>query len=160
MKTFFQMLVFLLIATSAQAQVIQGCTFDCTNILCKYDDNGNRIFRGFSCILLQQKSQNTENTTNNIAASNIGEVATSQTLKTQIFPNPTVSEATLTFAEMPPAGAILYVYDAQGKILVEQYADAQQMRISLAPFPAATYFVSVLHKKQVLYNIKIIKTDH
>ena len=153
-------LCLLAFAHYAQAQVSPNdpCAYDFTTIVCKYDDNGNRIFRGF-LLECPPDDRPATNTAPDIAKNAVS-VATSRLILTaQIFPNPTVSETTLTFAEMPPAGAILYVYDAQGKILVEQYADAQQMRISLAPFPAATYLVSVLHKKQVLYNGKIIKTD-
>jgi hypothetical protein len=135
------------------------CGYDLTIIRCKYDGNGNRIFRGFDLLCPPpQRPASQGDATANVKqpAQDANQAAT---IAGSLAPNPTRAESTLRLAELPPAGAFLYVHDVQGRLLEEQYADAQTLSISLAPYTAGIYFVAVVHKGKVLYQSRVVKID-
>jgi Secretion system C-terminal sorting domain len=154
----------LMLSLSASAQVATpidpGCGYNLSTIICKYDDNGNRIFRGFDIECPPSgraadgsgtpatKTAKTDNSSTSPAA-----------LAGRTYPNPTAADFTISLAAAAPAGAVVYIYDTQGRLLVEQYVESTELHLSLAPYAAGLYMVAIVHKGQVYYTAKVTKTE-
>jgi len=87
---------------------------------------------------------------------NVGiEEATFSSGNMQVFPNPTVSGATLNFGKA--ASRYLQLRNMIGKILFETTTSAVQLNIDMSDFPAGIYFVTSFDEKNNLVVRKIVK---
>ncbi len=141
-KTVFILLGFILASYRSQAQISSGtiCVLDYSAIVCRYDDNGNRIFRGFALIC------DTDTSLTSPSSSKLTALTTAKA-----YPNPTTGSFTLQLENTPPTGSILYMVDAQGKILQELYANTAQLSLSLQPYSAGVYSVVIVQADKKIY---------
>jgi hypothetical protein len=167
MKSIILILVAVLsIVFSAQAQTIgvidpnTGCGYNLNTIICRYDDNGNRIFRGFDieCPPSGRAADGSGTPTTKTAKADNSSTSPAA-LAGRTYPNPTAAEFTVSLAAAAPAGAVVYIYDTQGRLLVEQYVESTELHLSLAPYAAGLYMVAIVHKGLVYYTAKVTKTE-
>jgi hypothetical protein len=148
--------VLLSSVVAAHAQLDPGCGYNLYSIICKYDDNGNRIFRGFD---IECPPSGRAADSGNSGMAKTVDTIHELYLRATLYPNPTAADFRLTLATLPPAGAVLYLYDTQGRLLIERYADATDLSLSLAPYTAGIYMVAIVHKGKVYYQGKITKVE-
>jgi len=60
-----------------------------------------------------------------------------------IFPNPTESQAIVSFAQQNKHQKTLKIYSVSGKLMLQQIVQESQLRIDLNAFPSGVYFVEL-----------------
>ena len=64
-------------------------------------------------------------------------------VKLNVYPNPFTSAITIDIAELPAAGAIVNVYDIEGKLVKQQRVSGVRTEIVLDKLPAGIYPYSI-----------------
>jgi hypothetical protein len=167
MKKLLSLLLVGLLPLCVYAQKPVDITSDCylygvdySTIICQYDANGARIFRGFICRTSHSgerpAARNANNSTDVVKKN---EANTSLTIvgKVVVSPNPTEGQANVLFENLPPKGSILYLTDTKGMLLHELAITDSNTTLSLDFMPAGVYILVVVCKGQMLWQTKLVK---
>ena len=79
-------------------------------------------------------------------------------LALSIHPNPTTNYILLKIESEQVESLSYQLYDLQGKVIENKNVTAKNTSISMEALPAATYFLNVERKNQIIKTFKIIKS--
>jgi hypothetical protein len=78
-------------------------------------------------------------------------------LQLVVYPNPTLSELTLSINDFNSANLFYHLYDDNGKLLNSQIIQSDNTVIPMAHLSAGSYLLKVIDGKTELRNFKVIK---
>ncbi len=78
-------------------------------------------------------------------------------IKLTVYPNPSSDYLTLDFDNTDLAGVVYQIYDANGKLLIEETAISVKTAISIKDFVPATYFLKASKGNTEVAVFKIVK---
>ena len=139
---------------------------DYSAIICRYDDNGGRIFRGFDCRTTPDEHRESARKAspisgnaakNNAAKADAAQAELATIGKMTASPNPTAGQLTIAFENLPQRDAVLYLTDANARLLHEQEVVEPNTALSLETLPPGVYTVVLVRKGSVIWQTKIVK---
>ena len=78
-------------------------------------------------------------------------------LQLVVYPNPTLSEVTLSITDFNSANLFYYLYDDNGKLLSSQIIKSDKTIIPMARLSAGSYLLKVIDGASELRNFQVIK---
>lgn len=134
---------------------------DYSAIICRYDANGGRIFRGFDCRTSLDEHKNQARTANappNADSKNsAAQAAVALVGNVTVSPNPTEGLVNIVFENLPPNGAVLYLTDTKAMLVHEIAVVDTNTTLSLSSLPSGVYTFVVVCKGKVLWQTKVVK---
>jgi hypothetical protein len=127
---------------------------DYSTIICRYDANGGRIFRGFGCRTSRGEDKTQERTantaTNADSKNSAAQAALALVGKVTVSPNPTEGQVNIAFENLPPKGAVLYLTDAKAMLIHEIEVVDTNTTLSLSSLPSGV--CSRLQRQGIVAN--------
>ena len=87
----------------------------------------------------------------------VGEQVSNIKLTTSVYPNPTVETLVLKIENTEVTNFTYQLYDATGKILIENKAEGVETTINMSQLSSSYYFLKVLENKKEVKTYKVIK---